>query len=183
MTSTGRIALRERLAACKTTGAACGRLKSCGPDASTLASSLAEARSAQPGWTKPSIRKATVAKEPDRRGEHEGNRDETICVRERPGDSGGTRLLVCFLPMPSAHEAAGATGTGVPHALLGGSFSCKASGRMASRGARRRVCYCFGFLKIESEICTGVWSTWIGGLSIPATAARSLSPCGPQGER
>src|SRR5258705_11055790 len=42
--------------------------KSCGPDASTLASSLAEARSAQPGWTKPSIRKATVAKEPDRRG-------------------------------------------------------------------------------------------------------------------
>jgi hypothetical protein len=59
---------------------ACGRgmlqrtAKSCGPDASTLASSLAEARSAQPGWTKPSIRKATVAKEPDRRGEHEGNR-------------------------------------------------------------------------------------------------------------
>jgi hypothetical protein len=49
-------------------------VKSCGPDASTLASSLAEARSAQPGWTKPSIRKATVAKEPDRRGEHEGNR-------------------------------------------------------------------------------------------------------------
>jgi hypothetical protein len=42
--------------------------KSCGPDAPTLASSLAEARSAQPGWTKPSIRKATVAKEPDRRG-------------------------------------------------------------------------------------------------------------------
>src|SRR5216683_3368294 len=49
-------------------------VKSCGPDASTLASSLAEARSAQPGWTKPSIRKATVAKEPDRRGEREGNR-------------------------------------------------------------------------------------------------------------
>ncbi len=37
-------------------------------DASTLASSLAEARSAQPGWTKPSIRRATVAKEPFRRG-------------------------------------------------------------------------------------------------------------------
>jgi hypothetical protein len=43
-------------------------VKSCGPDASTLASSLAEARSAQPSWTKPSIRRATVAKEPDRRG-------------------------------------------------------------------------------------------------------------------
>src|SRR5450631_1359800 len=49
-------------------------VKSCGPDASTLASSLAEARSAQPGRTKPSIRKATVAKEPDRRGEYEVNR-------------------------------------------------------------------------------------------------------------
>jgi hypothetical protein len=28
-------------------------VKSCGPDAPSLASSLAEARSAQPGWTKP----------------------------------------------------------------------------------------------------------------------------------
>src|SRR3979490_1393848 len=53
--------------------------KSCGPDASTLASSLAEARSAQPGWTKPSIRKATVAKEPDRRGEHEISRKTIAC--------------------------------------------------------------------------------------------------------
>jgi len=59
----GRIALRERLAACKTT-ALLGTVKSCGPDASTLASSLAEARSAQPGWTKPSIRKATWQKSP-----------------------------------------------------------------------------------------------------------------------
>jgi hypothetical protein len=39
-------------------------VKSCGSDASMLASSLAEARSAQPGRTKPSIRKATVAKAP-----------------------------------------------------------------------------------------------------------------------
>jgi hypothetical protein len=39
-------------------------VKSCGPDASMLASSLAEVRSAQPGRTKPSIREATVAKKP-----------------------------------------------------------------------------------------------------------------------
>jgi hypothetical protein len=39
-------------------------VKSCGPDASMLASSLAEARSAQPGRTKPLIREATVAKQP-----------------------------------------------------------------------------------------------------------------------
>jgi hypothetical protein len=38
-------------------------VKSCGPDAWRLASSLAEARSVQPGWTKPSIREATEARE------------------------------------------------------------------------------------------------------------------------
>jgi hypothetical protein len=50
--------------------------KSCGPDASTLASSW---RSDPP---------ATVAKESDHRGEHEGNR-KTI-ARGMPGDSGVT---------------------------------------------------------------------------------------------
>jgi hypothetical protein len=39
-------------------------VKSCGPDASMLASSLAEARSAQPGRTKPEIREATAARKP-----------------------------------------------------------------------------------------------------------------------
>jgi hypothetical protein len=41
--------------------------KSCGPDASTLASSLAELKSAQPGLDK-TYPQATVAKEPDHRG-------------------------------------------------------------------------------------------------------------------
>jgi len=59
----GRIALRERYQARKTTTLT-RTVKSCGPDASLLASSLAEARSAQPGRAKPSIREATVAKKP-----------------------------------------------------------------------------------------------------------------------
>ena len=42
--------------------------KSCGPDAPTLASSLAEVWSALPGADKALIRWATVAKQPDRRG-------------------------------------------------------------------------------------------------------------------
>jgi hypothetical protein len=50
--SAGRIALRERIPARKTT-AQPRTVKSCGPDASTLASSLAEARSAQPCRAKP----------------------------------------------------------------------------------------------------------------------------------
>ena len=48
-------------------------VKSCGPDASTLASSLAEVQSAQPGADN-LIRKTTVTKKPDHRGEREGNR-------------------------------------------------------------------------------------------------------------
>jgi hypothetical protein len=47
--------------------------KSCGPDAPTLASSLAEFKSAQPGLDK-TYPLTTVAKEPGHRGEHEGNR-------------------------------------------------------------------------------------------------------------
>jgi hypothetical protein len=39
-------------------------VKSCGPDASMLASSLAEVRSVQPGRTQPEIRQATVARKP-----------------------------------------------------------------------------------------------------------------------
>src|SRR5882724_6574389 len=65
--------------------------KSCGPDASTLASSLAEARSAQPGWTKPSIRKATVAKEPDRRGATVRVEEDTGSVPRSPPGSKGLR--------------------------------------------------------------------------------------------
>src|SRR5258708_7898822 len=48
--------------------------KSCGPDAPTLASSFAEARDGPTGPDSPPIRKATVAKEPGHRGEHEISR-------------------------------------------------------------------------------------------------------------
>ena len=82
--------------------------KSCRPDASTLASSLAEARSAQPGWTKPSIRKATVAKEPDRRG---ARRKPLKPLRAgTSGDSGVLVVTRVRSTTTSAHEAAGATG-------------------------------------------------------------------------
>jgi hypothetical protein len=81
----GRIALRERCPARETTtlfipafAEASVRqarrglwprrsprtVKSCGPDASTLASSLAEARSAQPGWTKPQSARRRWQKSP-----------------------------------------------------------------------------------------------------------------------
>jgi len=40
-----------------------------------------------------------------------------------PGDSVYSLLLVCVLPLPSAHEAAGATGIRHSHALFGGRFS------------------------------------------------------------
>ena len=45
--------------------------KSCGPDAPTLASSLAEVLSALPGSDKTLIREMTVAKEPGHRGERD----------------------------------------------------------------------------------------------------------------
>jgi hypothetical protein len=48
--------------------------KSCGPDAPTLASSLVEGKSAQPGADNPDIREMTVAKEPGHRGEHDISR-------------------------------------------------------------------------------------------------------------
>ena len=59
---------------------ACGRemlqrtAKSCGPDAPTLASSLAEVLSARPGSEKTLIREMTVAKQPGHRGEHDISR-------------------------------------------------------------------------------------------------------------
>src|SRR6266851_10248299 len=48
--------------------------KSCGPDAPTLASSLAEVLSALPGSDKTLVREMTVAKEPGHRGEHDISR-------------------------------------------------------------------------------------------------------------
>ena len=48
--------------------------KSCGPDASTPASSLRDGRSARPGADKPHIPQATVTRKPDHRGELEISR-------------------------------------------------------------------------------------------------------------
>jgi hypothetical protein len=49
-------------------------VKSCGPDASTPASSLAEVRSARPGADKTLIRGTTETNKPDLRGEYEISR-------------------------------------------------------------------------------------------------------------
>src|SRR5258708_17195365 len=71
--------------------------KSCGPDASTPASSLREEA------------QATVTRKPDHRGEHEISR-KTI-ARGMPGDSGVTvvTMLVCFFNLHArrAHRAPG----------------------------------------------------------------------------
>src|SRR6267154_2281388 len=65
-------------------------------------------KSAQPGLDK-THPLMTVAKELGHRGELEGNR-KNHCVRERRVIPGYSLLLVCVLPLPSAYEAAGATG-------------------------------------------------------------------------
>ena len=130
-------------------------VKSCGPDASTLASSLAEARSAQPGRTKPSIREATVAKQPDRRGEHEISRKTIAC-----GNVGCSGVLVVNTRVRSTQYKLH-TGlrvqwaSGVPHAFCfqGAETKCNAS------GASRR----------EGEVVSETLST-----SLPATNAKHL---------
>src|SRR6266849_8005648 len=70
------------------------------------------------------------------------------------GNAGGyrcTRLLVCFLPMHSAHEAAGATGIRrSPRPLRGERFmhNSGASGRGAAKLCLKTATLC---LKFESE--------------------------------
>src|SRR5712672_3319666 len=81
--------------------------KSCGPDAPTLASS-SRSRVGPTGLDK-TYPLMTVAKEPD----HRGARRKPLKPL-RAGTSGDSGVLVyscAFLPMQSAHEAAGATGT------------------------------------------------------------------------
>jgi hypothetical protein len=65
-------------------------VKSCGPDASMLASSLAEVRSAQPGRTKPFNPRGDGGKNADRRGDHEVNRKTIAC-----GNAGRFRCDCC----------------------------------------------------------------------------------------
>src|SRR4051794_19613587 len=98
--------------------------KSCGPDASTLASSLAVKR------------ETTVTTKPDHRGELEGNR-KTI-ARGMPGVSGVTvvTMLVCFFILHArlrAHRA-----PGIPCALSGAESSHQTRAHAAR--TRSRVC-------------------------------------------
>jgi hypothetical protein len=84
--------------------------KSCGPDASTPASSPAEVKSARPG-RQSHIRWMTVTNKPDHRGEHENKLLKPLRAG-MPGESGWTcgdyaRVLTSHF----AREAAGATGT------------------------------------------------------------------------
>jgi hypothetical protein len=70
-------------------------VKSCGPDASTLASSVAEARSAQPGWTKPCNPQGDGGKRA--RSPGRARRKPLKPLRAgTPGDSGCSLLLVCI---------------------------------------------------------------------------------------
>jgi len=66
---------------------------------------------------------------------------KTIGVRERPGDSGVPRCYSCaFLPLPSAHEAAGAKGIRrSPTPSLGVKIHQHGLGRMAVGGTKKRV--------------------------------------------
>ena len=81
--------------------------KSCGPDAPTLASSL-RSRVGPTGLRQDLIRKRRWQKSPVT----EESSKETVktIACGNVGRFRCTRLLVCVLPIPSAHEAAGATG-------------------------------------------------------------------------
>ena len=100
--------------------------------------------SAQPGLDK-TYPLMTVAKEPD----HRGARRKPLKPL-RAGTSGDSGVLVyscAFLPMQSAHEAAGATGTRrSPRPLRGREIHARL-GRIALRG--REVAFGIGLLKIE----------------------------------
>jgi hypothetical protein len=94
--------------------------KSCGPDASTPASSLAEVLRARPGG-QANIREATVTRKPDRRGEHEISRKPLRAGM--PGDFRCDRCeYSCAFELPYAHTRLRVHwAPGIPHALRGGS--------------------------------------------------------------
>src|SRR6266478_1523813 len=81
--------------------------KSCGPDAPTLASSL-RSRVGPTG-----LRQNIAAGDGGKTARSPGRARRKPLKPLRagtPGDSGYSLLLVCVLPLQSAHEAAGATG-------------------------------------------------------------------------
>jgi hypothetical protein len=169
--------------------------KSCGPDAPTLASSswscvgptgLRQNISADDG--------GKTARSPGRARRKPLNH----CVRECRAIPVYSLLLVCVLPIQSAHEAAGATGTRhSPRPPRGREFRARL-GRIASRGANAHLKLFWLFEK--SRTCSGrsapsplVGSLWervgVRGRGLSTSAApphpsRTLSaPPSPQGEK
>ena len=101
--------------------------KSCGPDASTLASSLREP-----------FPQAMVTRKPDRQGEHEISR-KTI-ARGNAGCFRRDRVTnACALYSTPAHAAAGAWAPGIPCALFSKEDARRTAkpGRFAPRGRER----------------------------------------------
>src|SRR6266850_7584229 len=120
--------------------------KSCGPDAPTLASSL-RSRVGPIG-----LRQDISAGDGGKRARSPGSAKETVKTiacgecRVIPVYS---LLLVCVLPLPSAHEAAGATGIRrSPRPLRGESFI---NGSGALRGEAANVCLELRFAVIASQ--------------------------------
>src|ERR1700704_1009910 len=109
--------------------------KSCGPDAPMLASS-ARSRVGPTGLRQDLIRKRRWQKSPVT-GESSKETVKTIACGN-VGRFRCTRLLVCVLPIQSAREAAGATGTRrSPRPLLGGRYI---NGSGALRGEVANAC-------------------------------------------
>src|SRR5712664_4170648 len=110
--------------------------KSCGPDAPTLASSLAEFKSAQPG-----LDKNISADDGGKRARSPGRARRKPLKPLRagtPGDSGVLVLARVLSTTTSAHEAAGAKGIRrSPRPLSGERFHATPR---ALRAARARVC-------------------------------------------
>jgi hypothetical protein len=106
--------------------------KSCGPDASTPASSPAEVKSALPGADKP-----YPLDDGDKKARSPGRARRKPLKPLRagmPGDSGVLVVTRVRSSTTSAHEAAGALGTRrSPRPLLGGRFLARL-GRIARRG-------------------------------------------------
>ncbi len=93
--------------------------KSCGPDASTPASSLRWC--CEPDRVDKTFKsQATVTRKPDRRGEHDISRKPLRAGM--PGDFGGPVLLVCLLLLPLHTRRRVHRAPGIPHALLGRRF-------------------------------------------------------------
>src|SRR5712664_4795057 len=134
--------------------------KSCGPDAPTLASSLAEFKSAQPG-----LDKNISADDGGKRARSPGRARRKPLKPLRagtPGDSGVLVVNRVLSTTTSAHEAAGAKGIRrSPRPLSGESFHATPR---ALRAARSRVCLELTSLRAQqSALSPLAGESWRGG--------------------